>query len=378
MRGDKKIYLVTASVNPLDNLLTIFEEENERPEKIIIVDEGDERLREYNKKILRRLNVEISFYGPEERIEWFKKTYGSSSEKYIKLIPERSHAETSFGFLISYAEEAEYIIELDDDVYGEKGYKLINDHLSNLESSRGVLVSSSSGWVNTIDFLDLNLDKNERIFPRGHPYDPSIRRYEYKFDNIESDCVLNMGLWTGSPDLDAVTILYHGGVDGVSEIRSVRLLYDKIVVDKNNFYAICSMNTSFRRRLVPAFYQLYMRYMGIDRFDDIWSGLFAKKIADAVGDRFCLGKPAMRHLKRPRSVWKDLRAELEGMIINEILWRIVAETEIKSRNYLDGYRELAEYLEKRLEVFKDDLHKKFMKTQIEKMFLWTEAVDKIS
>lgn len=373
----EKIYLVTASINPLDNLVSMLDREERLPDKIVVVDEGDEAVREHNKRVLGRYGIEVVFYGVREREEWFKRVYGSSYERYLSLIPERSHAETSFGFLLSYLEGADYIIEVDDDVYQDRDYRIVSDHIENLGRGPGQAFSSTSSWVNTIDFLDINTGRDERIFPRGHPYDPSVRRYEYRTRPIETECVLNMGLWTGSPDLDAVTILYHGGLDGVSRIRAERALYDRVVVDRGSFFAVCSMNTSFRRRLVPAFYQLYMRFMGIDRFDDIWSGIFAKRIADVLGDYFCIGRPVMRHEKRPRPVWRDLRAELEGMIINEVLWRIVAEAEITGRTYIDAYRELALYIEKRLDIFREEHHRRFMKTQVEKMILWTEAIDRV-
>ncbi len=371
-----RVYVVTASIYPLDNLLDLLKNETMQPEKILVIDEGDEKIRDRNREILRELDPgKIFFYGPRERVEWFKGRYGSSYERYLSLIPERSHAETSFGFLVAYEESADIVIEVDDDVFGEENYRFIKDHLDNLGDSKGVRVSSSSSWVNTIDFLDINQGRSEKIFPRGHPYDPSVREYSYVYREDRGECVLNMGLWTEAPDLDAVTILYYGGLDGVSRIRASKLLVDKVFVDKGSFYAVCSMNTSFKRKLIPAFYQLYMKYMGIDRFDDIWSGLFAKKIADELGDNMCLGKPALKHRKRPRSVWKDLRSELEGMIINEKLWRIVREAEIRSRSYIDAYRELAEYIEKRINEFSEELHKKFLKTQTEKMILWTEAID---
>ncbi|MGC9148210.1 MAG: hypothetical protein ACP5GI_02035 [Sulfolobales archaeon] len=373
--GIPKIYVVTASIYPLDNLLDLLKNETIQPDKILVIDEGDEKIREKNREILKELDLEkIFFYGPRERTEWFKSRYGSSYEKYLSLIPERSHAETSFGFLVAYEEDAEVVIEVDDDVYSEENYSFVRDHLSNLSDSKGVRISSSSSWVNTIDFLDINQNRSEKIFPRGHPYDPVVREYAYKYKEDSGECVLNMGLWTESPDLDAVTILHYGGLDGVSKIKARRLLIDKVFIDKGSFYAVCSMNTSFKKKLIPAFYQLYMKYMGIDRFDDIWSGLFAKKIADELGDNMCLGKPALKHRKRPRSVWKDLRSELEGMIINEKLWRIVKEAEIRSRSYIDAYRELAEYIEKRINEFSEELHRKFVKFQTEKMILWTEAI----
>jgi hypothetical protein len=125
------------------------------------------------------------------------------------------------------------------------------------------------------------------------------------------------------PDLDALTVLHYGGLDGKCNIHSKNLKREKVVIEKGTYVAICSMNTAFVSKIIPAFYHLYMNHIGIDRFDDIWSGIFLKKIADHLGDNVSLGKPLVYHNKRPRNVFKDLRNELEGMVINETLWRIV-------------------------------------------------------
>jgi len=370
-----KVWIVTASIYVLENVWSFYVRGDlERVEKVIVVDEGDELIRSKSRGLLRDLDVE--FHGPKERENFFRTRYGSSYERYLSLIPERSHAETSYGFLLAYEAGVDYVLELDDDVYPENGYSLVRDHISNLRSTNGKYVESPGKWINTIDFLVL--DPKIDLFPRGHPYDPSTRVRSYRFRIADSECVLNMGLWTGHPDLDALTILYLGGLDGRARVSSVSITEKRIIPAKGNYFAVCSMNTSFSRKIIPAFYQLYMKYMGIDRFDDIWSGIFLKKIADRVGDLICIGSPAARHVKRPRSVWKDLRAELEGMIINETLWKIVDQAEIGSKKYADAYIELADNIAKRLGNFREELHRKFLEAQVDRMRLWVEALDKLA
>ncbi|GAY25945.1 hypothetical protein ATG_11480 [Desulfurococcaceae archaeon AG1] len=369
-----RVWLVTASIYVLDNLWGFrVKGDLEDVERIIVVDEGDERVRQESLKMLKGLDIE--FHGPREREAFFRSRYGSSYEKYLSLIPERSHAETSYGFLLAYEAGADYIIEIDDDVYPEQGYSLVKDHLSSLANSNGVGIESPGRWINTVDFLELRPSMS--LFPRGHPYDPSTRVGNYNHSVQDAECVLNMGLWTGHPDLDALTILYLGGMDGRAPVESVGIKEERVIPLPGNYFAVCSMNTSFSRKIVPAFYQLYMRYMGIDRFDDIWSGIIIKKIADSIGDRICFGKPAARHVKRPRPVWKDLRAELEGMIINEILWRIIDHADISSKSYQDAYLEIANHIERSLGEFKEELHRKFIATQVEKMRIWIDAIDKL-
>lgn len=80
-------------------------------------------------------------------------------------------------------------------------------------------------------------------------------------------------------------------------------------------------------------------------------GFFLKKIADHLGDNVCLGKPLVYHDKRRRSIFKDLRSELEGMAINEQLWKIVDKLELNGKDYYEGYLELIEGLSKSLNEF---------------------------
>jgi len=371
-----RVYIVIASINELLNIAQFKSQitEGYHESKIIIVDEGDEKIRNMNRELLQDLNYE--FYGPTERALWFKSRFGSSYEKYLSVIPERCHAETSFGFLVAYEEEADVIIELDDDVFPVIGHNLIKSHLDNIFGKEGVKVSSKHKWYNTMENLILSR-YSHKIFPRGHPYSPIARLENYTWDKDCGECVLNMGLWVGHPDLDALTILYYGGLDGRCNIISKDLKREKVIVGKGTYFAVCSMNTSFVPKIIPAFYQLYMKYMGIDRFDDIWSGIFLKKIADHLGDRICLGKPLVRHIKRPRSIFKDLKSELGGIAVNEVLWRIVDQVELSGRDYNRCYLELISGIERNLNKFNEKLDRDFMRLQVKKMRLWLDIVDKI-
>ncbi|MCS7097520.1 MAG: hypothetical protein NZ922_00840 [Candidatus Methanomethyliaceae archaeon] len=359
-------YLIMATINRLSNLKV--NELIKNDVKLIVVDEGDEQIRRENENLLK--DIDKKFYGPRERLDWFKARFGSSYERYSSVIPERAHAETSFGFLIAYEEDADFIIELDDDVYINDGF--IEAHRANLFNDDGETVYSKHKWYNTIDLLIID----KRLFPRGHPYAPETRLEEYSWINKGGKTVLNMGHWIGDPDLDALTILYYGGFNGKCDIKGRGIRKEKVIIGEGTYFALCSMNTSFLTKIVPAFYQLYMNFMGIDRFDDIWSGIFLKRIADHLGDKLSIGKPIGFHDKRPRSVFKDLKKELDGMIINEWIWRAVDEG-ISGNNYSDAYLSLADLLELKLKELDDHL-KKFMEIQITKMRLWIEIIDKIS
>jgi len=354
-----KTALVIPSIQNLNNLVAFKNELLKYNTRVIVVDEGNEVLRQYNSKILDDLDYD--FFGPEERAD----RLGPD----VDVIPQRCHAETSFGFWLAYEEGAEVVIELDDDCWRVDP---LSQHITNLGSSKGSYVGSSkSGWYNPLE-----LNSWSTIFPRGYPYDPETRvagKVKYSSTN---QCVLNMGMWRGQPDLDAVTILSLGGLKGLAGYSGF-LVEKKRVIGKDIFFPICSMNTSFRAEIIPAFYQMYMNYEGLDRYCDIWSGLFIKKICDHLGKNISLGQPVVEHRKTERSTFKDLRAEHEGMAINETLWKVVRDAEIEGKNYRDCYDSLTDEIIDaiRFHVFPDKLHYKMMVKQIWGMRRWLELFE---
>ena len=365
-------YIITASISEIQNLKPLANHERSEV-KVIIIDEGNRKMRIQNDAHLE--NVPHVHYGPGEREQWFKDAFGSAYRRYGSLVPEKCHAETSFGFLLAFQEQADVILEIDDDVHISENF--LQDHMDNLTNRNGVTVQAEGKWYNTMENLVLNVDFVE--YPRGHPYNPDTRSNAYSWKPSGDQCVLNMGLWLGCPDLSALTIAHYGGLDGTCGIESTAYRREKVVVGEGTYFALCSMNTLFRTNIVPAFYQLYMNTLGIDRFDDIWSGIFLKKIADHLGNKVCLGKPSGVHSKRKRNVFNDLSKELQGIAMNERLWPLVDEAELSSKNYADSYLELAEHLSMSLKKrFDDPIHLKFMELQAERMRTWVDAIDKLS
>jgi hypothetical protein len=369
-----KTCIVVASVNPLENIKAFEPELRHHDCQVIVVDEGNGTVRKENEKLLSHL--EHKYYGPIERADWFKKRFSSSSQNLLSVIPGRCHAETSFGFLAAYEESFDVILEVDDDVFPVADHALVNAHARSLSSNDGVTVDCNGKWYNTME--NLTLTHNAMLYPRGHPYGQRDQKERLTWKDSGGKCDLNMGLWTGCPDLDALTILYNGGMNGQCSITSTGSKRDKIIVDKGTYLPVCSMNTAFLPKVIPAFYQLYSNFMGIDRFDDIWSGVFIKKIADHLGRKICLGSPLVNHRKRPRDTLKDLRKEFEGMVINEKLWTLVDQVELEGSTYWDAYSSLIQELGRKIpQTFTEPLHREFLEVQLQKMRLWLKIVDQL-
>ncbi|UWG47853.1 Reversibly glycosylated polypeptide (RGP) familyprotein [Halanaeroarchaeum sp. HSR-CO] len=283
--------------------------------------------------------VSGAVFDESARERWFDER---GLSEYSHLIPEASHAQTSFGLLYLWANERfDYGFFIDDDTRPLADVDFFGTHLRNLEYE-GLLpaVESDEDWVNVLHQSDTDL------YPRGYPY-AAMGEERVKTEEYVDGVVASQGLWTNVPDLDAVRILMDGDLDGQAQTRtSARDYEDDFVAADGNYLTVCSMNLAFHREIVPAFYQLPMddNEWGIARFDDIWSGLFLKRACDDLGRQIYNGDPLCRHDKAPRSTFEDLQNEVAGLELNEHLWHVVDDVDVDAESFAEVYRAIADEL----------------------------------
>ena len=322
----------------------------------------DGKIRRKNAEILS--NVDHKFYGANERTSWLKGIYGKDF-KYIKdVIPSKCHAETSFGLLYALYHDYDRIFFIDDDTapttddYFTLHLNQIKDRIQYRE-----IISDRRPWHNLMS----SYFSMPQIYPRGYPYYQRIMEESLDYPQRRVNVVMNQGLWVGQPDLNASDILpYTNGMSTQIEGTSSTFASQNIVLNKGNFTTICSMNLSFRSEIIPAFYQLPMNEWGIDRFDDIWSGVIIKYIADHLDKSISHGVPLVNHYKTPRSTFKDLKVESAGLEINETFWEFISEIELEGKTWRDCYYEIGE------ELYNSTDYYRFLGN---KMKLWTFMVD---
>lgn len=294
------------------------------------------------RSLLADLEIRGRVFDGSDRAAWLA---DRGVEDFGHLIPRKSHAQTSFGLLYLWDNPAfEFGLFLDDDTIPSQG-DFFGDHFSNLDHQGPITsVSSSERWVNV---LYQNVERHG-LYPRGYPYDAMGASIEETTDRLEQGSVVaSQGLWTDVPDLDAVRILMDGDLQGQAQTRTTEQDYtDQFVVAPDHYTTVCSMNLAFRRRIVPAFYQLPMgdNEWGVGRFDDIWSGVLLKRAADLLGDRLLTGRPLCRHDKAPRSTFDDLAEEVPALQLNEVFWEIIDDAGSDARTYAEAYESMAETL----------------------------------
>lgn len=278
------------------------------------------------------------------------------------IIPRRTSAIKSYGFLKAF-QDGHDVWTLDDDCFPEEwdsGWRypgLIAHYLaqSRLEDS----------WFNTIGASEGSRD----LYPRGYPY--GIRQ-------TQQPVMIHHGLWSGVPDLDGITALEHHALK-LGQCSKIQR------VPTGKLFPMCGMNLAFRREMTPAMYFMLQGHMidvkwdhsgaglkklPFDRFDDIWAGLFAKKVADHRGYAVTSGTPSIVHTKMSDPTQRVIK-EGPGIAANELLWEIVADYRISEgwRTVKSSYGDLAGVVDSAAKALP---YPEYWKSLAEAMHTWTE------
>ncbi|QGA82586.1 alpha-1 4-glucan-protein synthase [Halomicrobium sp. LC1Hm] len=315
------------------------------------------------------LGVDGEVFDGSRRTEWFER---QGVGEYDHLIPEASHAQTSFGLLYMWANDFEYGVFIDDDTLPHDDVDFFGTHMRNLDHDGEIeQVRSDEEWVNVLYQSDHDL------YPRGYPYAAMDETVETETAHVD-EVVASQGLWTNVPDLDAVRILMDGDLQGQAQTRTTSEDYGTdFVAAPGQYLTVCSMNLAFRREVIPAFYQLPMddNRWDVGRFDDIWSGLFLKRAADVLGKQVYNGDPLCEHNKAPRSTFSDLTNEVHGLELNEHVWEIVDDAGGDAESYAGVFRAMAQALAEG--DFDDWENGPFLNYCGEYMLDWLSCLDEI-
>lgn len=237
------------------------------------------------------------------------------------IIPRKVSAIRNYGFLQAYRMGADIIITIDDDCYPVKNHHLIENHLRNLS------LSMPKKWVNS--YPDAR-----HLFTRGMPY----------LNRDEQPIMLSHGLWTNVLDHDGPTHLQH------LRFRAEFAEHFMQIIPNGAYFPMCSMNMAFRHKITPLMYFPLMgedregNKWGYDRFDDIWAGIFAKKIMDHLGYGVINGSPFVEH-RKASDPFKNLQKEAKGIEMNEKIWKAVDSVKLTENNVIGCYQELVEKIQ---------------------------------
>lgn len=225
------------------------------------------------------------------------------------IISRRDSSIRSYGFLVAYRLGAEVIYTLDDDCYPVRvttsNNRFVETHIENLYQT--------SKWIEAVP--------GQRT--RGMPY---------KNLGVAKNVALSVGLWEGVPDFDAIQTL--SGEDQNIKLPETR------VMPIGQYFPICGMNMAFKRHFLPAcYFPLQGEGYPYRRFDDIWMGVVAKKVADHLGLMITCGRPYIFH-SRASDPFTNLVKEAPGVKFHETFWEVIDKIELTSRDVIGCMRQI--------------------------------------
>jgi hypothetical protein len=216
---------------------------------------------------------------------------------YARIVPTRHYARKNIGYLCAIRENAEVILETDDD----------NLPLSGFWEGRPKKVfaklATEKGWGNVYRyFSDVN------IWPRGFPL-PHLKDKIESYSSLSSEekiCPIQQGLVDENPDVDAIYRL----------VLPLPIKFKKnraIMLDKGVWCPFNSQNTVWWKEAFPL---LYLPYYCSFRMTDIWRSLIAQRILWENGWHLLFHSSTMWQDRNEHDLLRDFEDEVVGYINN--------------------------------------------------------------
>ena len=219
------------------------------------------------------------------------------------FIPVGTDMIRSWGMYLAWRHHAPYVLTLDDDVRPISDFDPFEAYEQEFE--RGS-VSSRFLSVGALTTSDLQL--------RGFPYRERKR----------AKVAIQYGGWNGVLDFDAATQL--SAQPGTAFFRHIVM-----PVPRGVPVTTCIMNAAWRVEYTPIMWQLPMLHGKYNRFGDIWSGLFQKRVLDILGDVMLVnGRASVEH-ERASDPIKNLEREQPGIYFNEQIADVVFDSDMPSQ-----------------------------------------------
>ncbi len=273
----------------------------------------------------KKNNFDLIIIGDLKTPKNFKIKYGSYidinkqkklSFDFAKKCPVNTYARKNIGYLVSYKNNYETIIETDDDNYPK------NNFLKFIKLEHKVNEIKQKNWVNIYSKF---IKKNIEIWPRGMPLDKIDLNPNFKAKKIKKKFFLKQGVCEGNPDVDAIYRLMNKNIN--IKFRN----YYKFSLGKA-FCPINSQNTIWSKEIFPL---MYLPVTCTMRATDIWRGIIALNILQNNNQTALLFGTTMLQNRNNHNLSNDLRDEMPLYKNVRVAYKILKNLKLKkgSKNY---------------------------------------------
>ncbi len=272
--------------------------------------------------------------------------------KFANKCSLNNYARKNIGYLASIKNNADIIIETDDDNYPYKNF--FNEKKKNHDAN---IIKTKNNWIN---IYNLFCKKKMVCWPRGIPLD-KIHGKKIKLGNKKKlDFLLQQGVCEGNPDVDAIFRLINKKIN-IKFKNNFKVNVNKSLVTLN------SQNTIWFKEIFPL---LYLPVTCTMRCTDIWRGLIVQRILQNDNKNILYFGTTMRQNRNNHSLINDFKQEVPMYLLNYKINQILFKLKLSKgkNNYL-----------KNLNICYDALIKNKIILKDEKLFLnaWTKDIKKL-
>ncbi len=289
-------------------------------------------------KRLKQEGFDVHLFTIEQQEKWLQ-----DKPDLAAMIPYNSDNRRNLGYLLAVERGAEVIVSLDDDNFCDE----ISEDYFQAHACVGKFHETLTTVTNPVKWFNpcvmLSFEPDRPLYARGFPYKYRWKDNPLIYGTRSGRVMINEGLWIEAPDVDAITRLN-------APVRSTGLaITQQLTVERGTLCPINSQNTAFHREILPCYYFVVMGYSDqgfiLDRFGDIWSGLFAKVVLDAMGDYVTFGKPITIHRRNTHNLFMDLKHEFLGICMCDDMADFLNDLDLQEpSSYIDAYTRLAQQL----------------------------------
>ena len=276
-------------------------------------------------KLSRENKFDLIIIGDIKTPKDFELQYGSYFDinkqkklnfNFANKCPLNSYARKNIGYLISYKNNYDTIIETDDDNFPK------NNFFKFIKLKHKVNEIKEKNWVNVYSKFT---QKNIEIWPRGLPLDKINFKPNFKTKKIEKEFFLKQGICEGNPDVDAIYRLTNNYINIKFKNNYKFSLGDA-------FTPINSQNTIWSKKIFPL---MYLPVTCTMRATDIWRGMIALNIMQNDNQTALLFGTTMLQKRNIHDLSNDLREELPLYKNLSIAYKILKNLKLKkgTQNY---------------------------------------------
>ena len=251
-------------------------------------------------KLSKKNKSDLIIIGDLKTPHNFKVSYGNYFDtnnqkkltfKFAKVCPFNSYARKNIGYLISFKNRIETIIETDDDNYPKENF------FKFLKLEHRVNEIKEKSWINIYSkFTTKDID----IWPRGLPLDKINLSPNFKKKKIRKKFLLKQGVCDGNPDVDAIYRIINKDIN-IKFKNNFKLSLGKA------FSPINSQNTIWNKEIFPL---MYLPVTCTMRATDIWRGLVALNIMQNNNETALFFGTTMHQNRNKHNLSNDLREEI--------------------------------------------------------------------